>query len=272
MTACSVRLHWLLMLVEFDEDFFMAEKAHNLEGRTALVTGGGVRLGKEICLGLARCGADVVVHYHTSEAEAEEVVGLIEQMGRRAWSVGVDMLEPGGPETVFAAALVQAGDVDILVNNASVWDADTIWEVSEESLVRNMRMHVLGPLVLARSMARRTEKGHVVNLLDTRVTTVDKQHASYHLSKRGLLTLTRMLAVELAPGITVNGVAPGLVLPPAGEDEAYLEKLAHSNPMHRYGGPGDVVEAVLYLVQSRFITGQVIYVDGGAHMKGHTYD
>jgi pteridine reductase len=84
--------------------------------------------------------------------------------------------------------------------------------------------------------------------------------------------LTRMLALELAPGIAVNGIAPGLILPPAGQDESYLQRLAHSNPLNRHGSPADVADAALFLLRSRFITGQILYVDGGYHMKGHLYD
>ena len=97
-------------------------------------------------------------------------------------------------------------------------------------------------------MAGQGITGHIVNLLDTRVTVYDKEHASYHISKRVLLTLTRMLALELAPKIAVNGIAPGLILPPAGQDEAYLQRLAHTNPLQRHGGPQDVVDAVLFLL------------------------
>jgi len=250
----------------------MDDATERLRGRTALVTGSAVRIGRAICLALARAGADVVVHYHTSEAQARELVGLIERMGRRAWAVGADLAEPGGPETVFAAAEAQAGTVDVLVNNASVFPADSLWQVSAESLARNMNLHALAPLVLARRMARQCDAGHVVNMLDTRVACYDRGHASYHLSKRMLLTLTRMLALELAPAVAVNAVAPGLILAPPGQEPDYLARLAQTNPLNRHGEPADVVEAVLYLVGSRFVTGQVLYVDGGAHMKGHTYD
>jgi len=250
----------------------MDDATDRFRGRTALVTGGAVRIGRAICLGLARSGADVVVHYHTSEAQARELVGLIERMGRRAWAVGADLAEPGGPETVFAAAEAQAGTVDILVNNASVFPSDSLWQVSDESLAYNMNLHALAPLVLARRLARQCDAGHVVNMLDTRVSCYDKGHASYHLSKRMLLTLTRMLALELAPAVAVNAVAPGLVLAAAGRNDEEFRRLADANPMNRHGGPADVVEAVLYLLGSRFVTGQLLYVDGGAHMKGHTYD
>ncbi len=104
------------------------------------------------------------------------------------------------------------------------------------------------------------------------MTVYDKEHASYHISKRVLVTLTRMLALELAPKIAVNAIAPGLILPPVGEDETYLRRWAHANPLNRWGEPKDIVDAMLFLLGSRFITGQILYIDGGYHMKGHMYD
>jgi len=135
-----------------------------------------------------------------------------------------------------------------------------------------VQVHALAPLTLSRALAKQGRDGHIINMLDSRVTDYDRDHAAYHLSKRMLLTLTRMLAMELAPRIAVNGVAPGLILPPAGKDESYLRDLAHTNPMNRHGGVGDITDAVLYLLTSRFVTGQVMFVDGGRHMRGPLYE
>lgn len=243
-----------------------------LNGRTALVTGAAKRLGKGIALALAQHGANVVVHYHRSDEEAAGVCDEVRRLGKSAWPLQADLMDSRQTQVMFQKALSHAGPIDILVNNASIFNKDTIREVTDDSLWRNMRVHALAPLGLTREFAGQDRPGHIVNLLDTRVTVYDREHASYHISKRVLLTLTRMLALELAPDIAVNAIAPGLILPPAGEDESYLERLAHANPLHRFGGPGDVAEAVLFLLSSRFITGQVIYVDGGYHMKGHMYD
>lgn len=250
----------------------MDESHNSLAGKTALVTGAAKRLGRAIAGALAQQGARVVVHFNTSERDAVALCDELSQMGVSAWPIQADLSKSAQAEGLFQQAVAQAGAIDILVNNASIYDKDTLWEATEASLERNLRIHAVVPLILARALAKQDRPGHIVNLLDTRVTTYDRQHASYHLSKRMLLTLTRMLALELAPQVAVNAVAPGLILPPAGEDESYLEKLAHCNPQNRYGDPQDVADAVLFLLRSRFITGQVIYVDGGYHMKGHMYD
>jgi pteridine reductase len=250
----------------------MQDSGTFLKGRTALVTGAAKRLGKATALALAQHGANVVVHTHRPNDATSALHKEIETAGGSVWLVHGDLLDANQTRAVFEAARARAGRIDILVNSASIFDSETLWETTEESLWRNIRLHTMAPLILARELAGQKTIGHIVNLLDTRVTTYDREHAAYHISKRMLLTLTRMLALELAPGIAVNAVAPGLILPPAGKDESYLEKLAHTNPLGRHGDPSDVTQAILFLLASRFITGQVIYVDGGYHIKGHTYD
>ncbi|UCD49267.1 MAG: SDR family oxidoreductase, partial [Phycisphaerales bacterium] len=247
----------------------MDESRNSLAGKTALITGAAKRLGRAMALALASRTTNVVVHFNTSEQAAIGLCEELRQMGVSAWPIQADLSEAAQAEMLFEQAIDQAGPVDILINNASVFEKDTLWEADEASLQRNMQIHAVAPLTLARALARQDRPGHIINLLDTRVTVYDHQHVSYHLSKRTLLTLTRILAMELAPQVAVNAVAPGLILPPAGEDESYLEKLAHCNPLNRYGAPQEVVDAVLFLLRGRFITGQVIYIDGGYHMKGH---
>ncbi len=244
----------------------------SLAGRTALVTGAAKRLGKALTLALARQGVNVVVHFNRSEQEASEVCDEVRTMGVSAWSLQADLSDARQSEALFDRAMSQAGPVDILINSASTFEKETIWDTSAQSLEANLRIHATAPLILARALAQQGRGGSIVNMLDTRVTVYDHKHVSYHISKRVLLTLTRMLALELAPAIAVNAVAPGLILPPPGQDESYLKKLARCNPLNRFGDPEQVADAVLFLLRSRFITGQVIYVDGGYHMKGHMYD
>lgn len=244
----------------------------SLKGKTALITGAAQRIGREIALTLARQGVHIVVHYHRSARAAEDLCEQIGGAGGSARALAADLSDSEQTRTLIDRAISQVGPLDILINNASIFDQETLWETSEASLWRNMQIHALSPLVLARAFAQQGRAGHIINLLDTRVTLYDREHAAYHISKRTLLTLTRMLALELGPEIAVNAVAPGLILPPSGEDQSYLEKLTYTNPLKRHGDPSDVAEAIVFLLRSRFITGQTIYVDGGYHMKGHTYD
>lgn len=249
------------------------DKTHTfLAGKTALITGAARRLGRAMALAVAEQGARVVVHHNRSAAEAAALCEEIRALGGSAWPIPGDLAVPGRAEAVFQEAVARAGVIDILINNASIYERDTLWDATEESILLNLRIHAMAPLALAREMGRQGGEGHILNLLDTRVTVYDKEHASYHISKRVLLTLTRMLALELAPKIAVNGIAPGLILPPPGQDESYLRRLAHSNPLNRHGSPADIADAALFLLRSRFITGQILYIDGGYHMKGHMYD
>jgi NAD(P)-dependent dehydrogenase (short-subunit alcohol dehydrogenase family) len=250
----------------------MDDAQDRLKGKTALITGAAKRLGRAMALALARRGVNVVVHYHRSDRAAADVCDEVDRLGASAWRVQADLSDAHQAQRVFEEAESKAGFIDILVNSASRFDKDTLWSAGDESLSRNLRLHTAAPLILARGMAQQDRPGHIVNLLDTRVMVYDREHVSYHISKRMLLTLTQMLALELAPRIAVNAIAPGLILPPEGEDQSYLERLAHANPLHRCGDPADVTDALLFLVSSRFVTGQVVYVDGGYHMKGHLYD
>ncbi len=250
----------------------MEKTGESLAGKRALITGAAKRIGRTIATTLAHSGVHVVVHYHQSAPEALTLCEDLRRLGVSAWTIQGDLMDVTQAERIFREAVAQAGPLDILVNNASIFDRDTLWEATDESIGKNIRLHATGPLVLSRALAGQGGPGHIVNLLDTRVAVYDREHASYDLSKSMLLTLTRMLALELAPKVAVNAVAPGSILPPPGYGVDYLTKLTYTNPLNRHGDPEDIAEAVRFLVGSRFITGQVIYVDGGMHMKGRIYD
>ncbi len=239
-----------------------------LQGRAALVTGAGVRLGRAIALGLARAGADVVVHYRASQAGAEETAAAVRELGRRAWTVRADLADLEALGGLMARATGMAGPLHILVNSASIFFPSTVADVSFAQMVENLTINAWAPLELSRQFAAQNiDAGHIVNLLDTRLVGFDLRHVAYIVSKHALAQLTRMTALEFAPRVAVNAVAPGLILPPAGQDESYLAHLSAALPLKRHGGPEDVVEAVLYLVRTRFVTGQVIFVDGGRHLR-----
>jgi hypothetical protein len=243
----------------------------NLNGQTALVTGGGKRLGREIALGLAQAGCNVVIHYNHSAEDALKTAAEVANFGVKSWSFAAELAEAPQVEALFAQAVGEAGAIDVLINSASIFPFDGLRDFTPEALHRNIDINALAPALLVRRFATQGRPGAVVNLLDARMTDYDAAHVTYHLSKRMLFTLTRMQALEYAPAVRVNAVAPGLVLPPAGQDERYLQELAHTNPLNTYGNAEDVVDAVLYLVRSRFVTGQVLYVDGGRHMMGSVY-
>ena len=243
----------------------------DLQGKTALVTGSAKRIGRGIALALAGAGANVVVHHNVSSDEAGEVVDEIRRAGAQAWPLRADFAEPTQAQDLVAHAVELAGPLDVLVNNASVFTMSELTSFTAEDLEENIRINALAPLVLCRAFAAQDRPGHIVNLLDSRVVTYDAKHVAYHLSKRVFRDLTRIMAIEFAPRIAVNAVAPGLILPPPGEDDSFLDRFASSNPLKRAGSVEEVAEAVLYLLRSEFVTGQVIFVDGGCHMEGSMY-
>jgi pteridine reductase len=238
----------------------------------ALVTGAGKRIGRAVALALARAGWDVAVHYQSSADDAAALADEIRAMGRRAWTFPADLAQPEETLRLAARVIDSAGPIDALVNNASIYPEDRLLEMSEESLLSNVRVNAWAPFLLTRAVAAQSRAVGVVNFLDTRMRDYDARHVSYHLSKRMLFALTRMTAIEFAPLVRVNAIAPGLVLPPPGKDESYLKDLAPTNPLNAYGTVEDLERATLFLLQSSFITGQVIYVDGGRHMLGGLYD
>jgi NAD(P)-dependent dehydrogenase (short-subunit alcohol dehydrogenase family) len=244
----------------------------DLRGRTALVTGGAKRLGRAIAELLAGEGVSVVVHYGRSASEAEETAEALRARGVEAWTLGADLSSADAAGDLVGRACEKAGRaLQILVNSASVFSPSHVLEFSPDELSEQLAVNAVAPLLLSRQFAARAESGQIINMLDTRIVEYDAAHAAYHLSKRALFSLTRMLALELAPRIRVNAIAPGLILPPPREDESYLEAMADTVPLKMHGSAEDIVRAVRFLLHSQFVTGQVIYVDGGRHMEGRTY-
>ncbi len=239
----------------------------DLHGKTALVTGAAKRIGAAISFALAREGANVVLHYHGSGDEAGRLRDEIAALGVRSWLLQADFEKPQEYETLIERSIATAGGLDMLVNNASFFPVDSLATVTFESLVRNMEVNAWVPFVLSRDFARLVGRGKIVNLVDSRTHDFDWTHVAYILSKHVLDVLTRVTALRYAPRIAVNGIAPGLILPPPGEDQSYIDRLTQTVPLKRHGSPEDIAEAVVYLLKSDFVTGEIIAVDGGRHLK-----
>ena len=212
-----------------------------------------------------------MVHYHASKDEALDTVAAIRRLDVDAWAIAADLASPEESRRLFSAAVETAGPIDYLVNSASIFPSDTLDDLSEPSILENLRINTLAPFILSRSLHSQERKGCIVNYLDARIVDYDRRHVSYHVSKRVLFDLTRMMSLEYAPLVRVNSVAPGLVLPPHGESDAWLERYAHTNPLQTHGTKEQVSAAALFLIWNEFITGQVLFVDGGRHLNGSTY-
>lgn len=239
----------------------------SLEG-TALVTGGAKRIGAHITEALAARGADIVIHHHTSGAEADDLARDVRDHGARAWTLQADLADPSaGASLVARASELSGGPVRYLVNNASIYPRDTMADATWENLDQNVRVNAWSPFAAMRGLAAQTEDGAVVNLLDTRLADLDRTHLSYHFSKAMLAAMTDAGARLLAPDVRVNGVAPGPVLAPVGtDDDDFLARIAKLMPLQRTPSPAEIADAVRWLLESRSVTGQVIAVDAGRHL------
>lgn len=236
-------------------------------GAVALVTGAARRLGRAIALRLAARGCGVVVHYRSSEQEAQHVVELVASEGVGAWLLQADLADPGEAQALADRAMELAGRLDVLVNNASSYPRGDLATLAFDDLVASLRLNAWAPLAVSRGFACSAKRGRIVNMLDARLRGYDREHPQYILAKHMLEKLTGMMAMELAPGFTVNAVAPGLVMAPVDNESLDIQRLAGDLPLRRAGSPEDVVEAVEFLLGSGYITGQVIYVDGGRHLR-----
>jgi NAD(P)-dependent dehydrogenase (short-subunit alcohol dehydrogenase family) len=240
-------------------------------GKRALITGASKRLGRETALGLARGGADLVIHYNSSEAAAESLCRELREMGVNAFPLRADLNDSAATDNLFGEAWDRLGGLDLLVNNASIFPAGRLDDLELADLHKNLQVNAWAPFILIRAFWRRIRntslRGSVVNLLDTRLVGGDLAHTAYHFSKATLAEVTTLAALEFAPELQVNGVAPGAVMPPEDMDEEYLEGLTGDLPLKRRGYPSDIAEATLYLLGASFVTGQVIFVDGGRHIR-----
>jgi NAD(P)-dependent dehydrogenase (short-subunit alcohol dehydrogenase family) len=217
---------------------------------------------------LAGAGCDVVLHYHSSAGPAAETASEIEGCGRRVALVQADLSDPAAAPGVVEAAS-GLGPLRVLVNSAAMFIPDTLADVDAGGWRRTLDTNLTGPVFLTRAFAAALPgeaEGAVVNVTDWRTMRPYGDHFSYTVAKGALDTFTRAAAVHLAPRIRVNAVALGAILPPPGRDSAYLKDLARQIPMRRVGSPELVAEAVLHLLRNDFITGEILRVDGGAHL------
>lgn len=236
----------------------------NLRGKTALVTGGAVRIGRAICEALAAGGARVVIHYRNSRKEA---VLLARRLGGAAIGSGLESEE--SCERLVADAARAFGRLDILVNNAAVFGKDTIRTMTAAKIGQEFWPNLFVPILLTRAFARKAKRGAVLNLLDRRIAGLDASCVPYVLSKKSLAEFTRIAALDLAPRIRVNGIAPGAVLPPPGKGMKYLHDKAGPVPLKRQVRPEDIARAAVALLENDSITGQILFVDGGQHLLGN---
>ena len=239
----------------------MAEKS--LAGQVALVTGGSKRIGRSIALRLASDGADIIINYDSSKSEADSLVSDLKDQGRRALAVQADVSHRADVQKLFTAAETEFGRLDILVNNAGTFFAAKFEELTEEQWDHIMNVNLKSQFLCAQSAApimKRQGRGRIINLSSLGGLLPWPGYTHYCVSKAGSIMLTRCLARALGPEILVNSIAPGTIqFPGEPPDEDYIRRV----PLHRTGTGEDIAEAVAYLTQADFVTGQILVVDGG---------
>ncbi len=251
----------------------------------ALVTGAGKRLGREMALYLARRGFDVAVHYASSRKEAEAVVKEIEALGRRACALRADLLIESQVEKLVPMAVQGlGGTLTVLVNNASIFEYDTVQSATRKSWDRHMESNLRAPFVLTQAFAAQAPAvakdaagepeatGLIVNMIDQRVHKLTPEFMSYTLAKMGLWALTRTSAQALAPQIRVNAIGPGPTLQGGRQSDAHFARQRAATVLKRGANPSDITAALGFFLDSPGVTGQMIAVDGGQHLGWQTPD
>lgn len=253
--------------------------------KRALVTGAGKRLGRTMALELARRGHDVAVHYSSSSSEAESVVAEITCLGQKAVALQADLLDEAQVLTLMPRAVKGlGGPITTLINNASIFEHDTIKTATRESWDRHHESNLRAPFVLTQALAagipgpvmdtqiEPVAQGLVVNMIDQRVRKLTPEFMSYTLAKMGLWAFTQTAAQALAPRIRVNAIGPGPTIQGPNQSESQFQKQRRSTILGRGANPDDIVSALAYFLDATSVTGQLLCVDGGQHLVWETPD
>ncbi len=244
--------------------------------RVALITGAARRIGRAIALALARAGYDIAVHYGTSRQDAQSTARDIEAIGRRAAIVQGDLADPEAPARIVRQAAESLGPLDVLINNASRFEPDTLQDMTLQDWEAHMSVNLRAPIFLAQAFARHRRphrQGNIINIIDQRVLKLNPLFFSYTLSKAALWTATRTMAQALAPeNIRVNAIGPGPTLANTRMQEEDFVKQCSLTLMGCGTSPEEIAEAVLFILSAPAMTGQMIVLDGGQHLNWQTPD
>lgn len=236
--------------------------------QTALITGASKRIGKAIAEHLAHNGWNVIIHYNRS---AEEAIMLVQDLSTKYpkqlfSSVTANLANSHEVLNLIPNIVQKRGPFDLLVNNASIFKKGYFKETDETLFDSQLNVNIKAPFFLMRDFSNLCKKGNIINFVDTRITTNASNFAAYSLSKKALWEATKMAALEFAPDIRINAIAPGVTLAPAEEGEEYLQKLAQNIPMKRPSGVEPILNSIDYILKNDHLTGQLLFADGGENL------
>ena len=233
----------------------------------ALITGGSDRIGKAVAIHLAKQGYHLVLHYNSAKEKAENLQMHIESTYKvKVELLQINFLKENDFDRIFEDFKRKNITIEVLVNCASDFIPSSFNEQGSELFDKEMTINLKIPYLLTKAFARVFGKGNIINFVDTKVAKNKTVHLDYILSKKLLKDFTKISAVELAPNIRVNAIAPGLILPPEGKDESYLLNLAKDIPLKTIGNLDEILKAFQFILDSYFFTGQILYIDGGEHL------
>lgn len=233
----------------------------------ALITGGAQRIGKAIARAFANKGIDIALHYHHSRDEAEETAEQIRNVPVQCQLFQADLSDTGSARHLMNVVSQTFPDTQILVNNASVFKRMDYSDTDEILFDEAINLHLKAPFFLIQQFARLGHHGLVINMLDTKITKELTSYMAYSLSKKSLADLTRLAAKALGPKIRVNGIAPGIILPSSDTSQTALDRLIQRIPLKQQGQPEQIAQAAVFLWENPFITGDILYLDGGEHLS-----
>ena len=234
---------------------------------TAIITGGAVRIGKALACHLADSGWNLALHHNSSPPD--EALAHAKQAGVQCRTYPGDLTDLAFAEALVARAFQDFADIELLVNCAANFIQENVEQTSTQTLTDTMALNLMAPYLTMREYKRRIGKGMVVNILDERITKNIPTFAAYSVSKVALEHVTQLAAVEWGETVRVNAIAPGLILPPAGKGQEYLDQNKKNVPTQTHGDVADLTRALDYLLASPFVNGETLFVDGG-QSKGNS--
>ncbi|MBN1821405.1 MAG: SDR family NAD(P)-dependent oxidoreductase [Prolixibacteraceae bacterium] len=235
---------------------------------TALITGASKRIGKSLAEHLAAGGWNVIIHFNSSEKPAGELLSLLKKQypEQKFESIKANLVNSVEVENLIRIVLNDFGNFNLLINNASVFKSGYIFETGSELWDSQLSVNLKAPFILMRDFKNYVGRGNIINFVDTRITTNKSDFAAYSVSKKALWELTKMAALEFAPDIRVNAIAPGVTLAPEDKDENYLNKLAEQIPMRKPGGMEPILKSLDFILDNDHLTGQLLFADGGENL------